>query len=146
MESLATGAIRPGTPGSTSRVLAIPAAAPETAHDHFRARLSFETDASDVYTDQQNGAAGFLLVDTRAHADYEAEHLPGAFSLPHSEMSAETTRGLPRDVLLVTYCWGPGCNAATKGALRLASLGFPVKEMIGGLEYWKREGYPTVSS
>jgi rhodanese-related sulfurtransferase len=45
--------------------------------------------------------------------------------------------------VLVVYCWGPGCNAATKAAAKLASLGFQVKEMIGGLEYWRREGYPV---
>jgi rhodanese-related sulfurtransferase len=45
--------------------------------------------------------------------------------------------------VVVTYCWGPGCNAATKGAARLAALGFRVKEMIGGIEYWRREGHPV---
>jgi rhodanese-related sulfurtransferase len=45
--------------------------------------------------------------------------------------------------LLVTYCWGPACNAATKGAERLSRYGRPVKEMIGGLEYWIREGHAT---
>ena len=39
-------------------------------------------------------------------------------------------------------CWDPGCNAGAKGAERLAALGFRVKEMIGGFEYWKRNGYP----
>jgi rhodanese-related sulfurtransferase len=38
---------------------------------------------------------------------------------------------------------GPGCNGSTRAAARLAALGFQVKELIGGLEYWKREGYPT---
>jgi rhodanese-related sulfurtransferase len=45
-------------------------------------------------------------------------------------------------VPIVTYCWGPGCNSSTKAALKLASLGFKVKEMIGGLEYWRHEGLP----
>jgi rhodanese-related sulfurtransferase len=42
------------------------------------------------------------------------------------------------------YCWGPGCNGATKAAMQLSALGFPVKEMIGGMEYWaERERYPV---
>jgi hypothetical protein len=45
--------------------------------------------------------------------------------------------------LVVVYCWSPGCNGSTKGAARLASLGVQVKEMIGGLEYWLREGHDT---
>ena len=47
---------------------------------------------------------------------------------------------LPKDKVMVTYCWGPGCNSSTKGALRLAALGFRVKELIGGLEYWIKGG------
>ena len=47
------------------------------------------------------------------------------------------------DAPLVVYCWGPGCNGATKLAHELAALGRPVKEMIGGFEYWAREGHPV---
>ncbi|MDQ0936027.1 3-mercaptopyruvate sulfurtransferase SseA [Streptomyces turgidiscabies] len=42
---------------------------------------------------------------------------------------------------MVTYCWGPGCNGATRAALALAQLGYQVKEMLGGFEYWAREGF-----
>jgi len=45
--------------------------------------------------------------------------------------------------LIVTYCDGIGCNASTKGALDMAKLGFNVKELIGGLDWWKRDGHPT---
>jgi rhodanese-related sulfurtransferase len=55
-------------------------------------------------------------------------------------MNAETTAHLPKDKVMVTYCWHLGCNASTKGALKLASLGFRVKELVGGLEYFIREG------
>jgi hypothetical protein len=46
---------------------------------------------------------------------------------------------------VVTYCWGPGCNGATRAALAFARLGYSVKEMLGGYEYWVREGFDTVS-
>jgi rhodanese-related sulfurtransferase len=67
-------------------------------------------------------------------------------SLPHSTISVEATASLPKDTLIVTYCWGPGCNAATKGAAKLAALGFTVKEMIGGIHAWKDEGYAVEES
>ncbi len=41
----------------------------------------------------------------------------------------------------MTYCWGPGCNGATRAALALSRLGFAVREMLGGIEYWTREGF-----
>jgi hypothetical protein len=53
---------------------------------------------------------------------------------------------IPLDTPVVVYCWGPGCNGAHKGALNFALLGYQVKEMIGGFEYWSREGYQVVDS
>jgi 3-mercaptopyruvate sulfurtransferase SseA len=44
---------------------------------------------------------------------------------------------------VVTYCWGPGCDGASRAALALARLGYRVKEMLGGIEYWIREGFPV---
>ena len=58
-------------------------------------------------------------------------------------MQTETTRNLDQDALYVVYCDGIGCNASTRGALKLARLGFKVKELIGGIEWWKVDGYTT---
>jgi rhodanese-related sulfurtransferase len=58
-------------------------------------------------------------------------------------MSAESTARIDRGSLVVTYCDGIGCNASTKGALKMAELGFRTRELIGGLEWWKRDGHPT---
>jgi rhodanese-related sulfurtransferase len=128
------------TNANFSFVLETPAASPEAAQAHFLSRLSVETDPWDVKTDMERGRADFVVLDTRSREDYEARHIAGAISLPHRTMNAETTAHLPKDKVMVTYCWGPGCNSSTKGALRLASLGFRVKELIGGLEYWIKEG------
>lgn len=109
----------------------------------YRAKLAFEIDSWDVVDRQQQGEA-LLLVDGRSPAAYAAETLPGAINLPHRTINADTTAQLPRDVLLVTFCDGIGCNASTKTALKLAELGFTVKELQGGVDWWKRDGYPTV--
>jgi rhodanese-related sulfurtransferase len=71
--------------------------------------------------------------------------VPGAISLPYREIDAAAVSDFSGDDVVVTYCWGPGCNASTKAALRFANLGFRVKEMIGGIEYWRREGYPLAA-
>jgi rhodanese-related sulfurtransferase len=124
---------------ATSRVAADAPADPVTALEHFAGRLAFECDPADVAADLRAGAGPFVLIDCRSRAAYAYAHLPGAISLPHAEIEAAA---LPPGELLVTYCWGPGCNAATRGARRIAALGRPVKEMIGGFEYWVREGWP----
>ena len=128
-----------------SLVLQHPAADPLKAGKHFLARLSVETDPSDVHHDLQNGIAGFVVVDVRGADAFAKGHLPKAVSLPHRTISSETTAGLPQDKVLVVYGWGPHCNAAQKAGAKLAALGFRVKEMLGGFKYWQSEGYPVVS-
>jgi rhodanese-related sulfurtransferase len=124
-----------------SSVLAVPAADAADAQAYFARKLACETDPADVWDDLQRGVADFLLVDTRSAEAYVAGHLPGAISLPHRQITPATVAALPLGKLLVTYCWSPACNAGTKGARKLAALGLPVKEMVGGYEYWLKEGY-----
>jgi rhodanese-related sulfurtransferase len=123
-----------------SLVLEVPPAEPQDASRHFASKLAFETDPSDVMLDLQRGQNSFIIVDVRGEEDFEECHVEGAIHFPYRQMNAETVTRLPKDKAIVVYCWGPGCNASTKAALRLSSFGFRVKEMIGGLEYWKREG------
>lgn len=126
-----------------SLVLQTPTATAELAARHFLAKLTVETDVSDVWNDLQNGVTGFQVVDVRSEKAYLECHVPGALHLPHPTISPETTAALDRDKLIVVYCWSQACNGATKGAAKLAALGFCVKEMLGGIEYWRREGHPV---
>lgn len=128
----------------TSYVLDPPAASPDVAHRHFAARLSVECDAWDVYEDRRRGRAegAFVVVDTRTAPGYHDMHIPGALLLPSRAIDEASVAPL-RGKVAVVYAWGTGCNAATKAAARLAALGIAVKEMIGGLESWVRNGYPV---
>jgi rhodanese-related sulfurtransferase len=112
---------------------------------HFRDKLAFETDAWDL-NEMLREQANVVIVDARNDAAYAQEHIPRAINLPHRKMNVESTRHLDRTALYVTYCDGIGCNASTKGALKLAEFGFQVKELIGGIDWWKRDGYPTEST
>jgi rhodanese-related sulfurtransferase len=125
-----------------SSVNAVPAADPALAADHFAARLAFETDPADLAGDLYHEVGDVVVVDVRSAAAYAERHLPGARHLPWRRIDEETTAGLDRGATYVTYGDGPGCNASTKGALAFARLGFAVKELIGGIEYWRREGHP----
>jgi rhodanese-related sulfurtransferase len=110
---------------------------------HFAGRLAFETDVSDVAAEVGAGTAGWVLIDSRSQESWDQGHVPGAIHLPTREIASRATDVVPAGVRVVTYCWGPGCNGATRAALEFAKLGYPVKEMIGGFEYWAREGLPV---
>ncbi|WP_411349011.1 rhodanese-like domain-containing protein [Paenibacillus sp. WLX2291] len=123
-----------------SAVLEVPALLPEQAYHYWNMRLSCETDVSDVAADLEKGNAPFKLLDVRSEADYEKAHVAGAISLPGRQINEQTTADWDREQVVIVYCWGPACNGATKAAAKLAQLGFQVKEMLGGIEYWRLEG------
>jgi len=127
---------------AVSPVTEIPALAPERAFAFFAERLGCQADPADVWYAMRDGRQDFTVVDVRVEGAHRKTHLPGAISLPLADITAERVAALPSG-LLVVYCWGPACNGSTKGAMRLAALGREVKEMIGGFEYYVREGYPV---
>jgi rhodanese-related sulfurtransferase len=106
----------------------------------FADKLRFETDPSDVHAALEAGDSDLILVDTRARAAWDQGHIPGAIHMPTATIPDRARTVIPPGKFVVTYCWGPGCNGSTRAALALADLGYSVKEMIGGFEYWAREG------
>ena len=128
-----------------SLVLQVPAAEPAEAEAHFLDQLSFETDPSDVHTDLERGITLFRVVDCRSPEDYATGHVPGAQSMPYRLISHESTARLDKALTYVVYDAGLFDNAATKTCLRMAALGFRVKEMIGGVHGWTGEGYPLAT-
>jgi rhodanese-related sulfurtransferase len=117
----------------------------DIALEHFSRRLEVETDVSDVAAAMAASEHDFVLVDARSRESYDAGHLPGAISLPHATIDEAAVAALPEGQL-VAYCWGPACNGAVKACRRLAQLGRPAKEMLGGYEYWVRDGHPVEPS
>lgn len=107
----------------------------------FGAELRFRTDVSDVHAAMHRSDPGLILVDSRGAAAWAQGRIPGAVHLPTAEIAARAPLELDRRVPVVMYCWGPGCNGATRAALAFARLGFDVREMQGGIEYWIREGF-----
>jgi rhodanese-related sulfurtransferase len=61
-------------------------------------------------------------------------------------MTIESTERLDRRKVYVIYCDGIGCNASTKGVYKLSLLGFRAKELLGGLDWWRRDGHPVATS
>jgi rhodanese-related sulfurtransferase len=125
----------------TSAVSAVPAAPSDRAAAHFGTAFEYETDCADVHEAMSGGQPDFVLLDMRGPAQYAQGHVPGALSLPQGKIVEAKLKDYPMETLFVVYCAGPHCNGAHRGALRLASLGRPVKLMIGGVTGWLDEGY-----
>lgn len=110
--------------------------------DFYQAKLQYETDSWDLYESLRKGN-DVVVIDARSPEAFTEERIPSAVNIPHRTMSEQSTAQLDKDKIYVVYCDGIGCNASTKGALNLCRLGFQVKELLGGLDWWKRDGYAT---
>jgi len=113
------------------------------ALEHFAAKLRYETDPSDVAAAQGAGER-FVLIDTRGHAAWHQGRAVGAVHMPTAEIAERAASEIAPGTPVVVYCWGPGCNGSTKAAVQFSRLGYEVREMIGGFEYWAREGLAVV--
>lgn len=110
--------------------------------NHYQKKLAYEMDSWDLYVAIQEEQS-IVIVDGRSSSAFEKEHIPSSINLPHRGICVNSTDHLDKNKLYICYCDGIGCNASTKTALKLLTLGFQVKELIGGLDWWKRDGYST---
>lgn len=129
-----------------SAVLEFAAPEPHETSSVMSDKLRFHTDSWDLAVDLKAAHPDIVVVDVRSSNSYAKEHIPGAINFPHREMTLESTKKLDRSKIYVVYCDGIGCNGSTKGAYKLSHLGFRVKELLGGLDWWRRDGHPLIAS
>ena len=109
---------------------------------YYQKKLQYEIDSWDLnkaLSENEN----IIVIDTRSEEAYAKEHIATAINIPHKSITASNTSELDKAALYVTYCDGIGCNGSTKGALNMTKLGFSVKELLGGIAWWIRDGHET---
>ena len=117
----------------------------DKAVQYFTDRLNFETNTFGVQNIVDGKVSNRTIIDVRSAKAYAEGHIPGAINIPAEKYddfdgSQIEFPGLSKDKINVLYCYVPGCNLAQKAAKKFASLGYPVKEMMGGFKAWKDEG------
>ena len=112
---------------------------------YYSDKLAYEIDSWDLQVALDAGE-NITVIDARSSEAFQREHIPAAINIPHRTMTAESTGHIDKSALVVIYCDGIGCNGSTKGALNMLKLGFRVKELMGGLDWWKRDGHKTHGS
>ncbi len=85
-------------------------------------------------------AGDIVVLDVRPPVEYEAGHIPGARSVPVSEL--RRLRSLAKDTEIVAYCRGPYCVYADEAVRQLRRRGFAAKRLEDGYPEWKRAGLP----
>lgn len=97
----------------------------------------------------------FFLLDVRTPAEYNAEHIEGATliplknlptttpQLPPEELLAQRLCEVPKDKPILVYC-KMGTRSDNARDLLVDSGYRHVYNLVGGIDTWKAEGYPTV--
>lgn len=85
-----------------------------------------------------------VVLDVRPGGEYKAGHLPGARSVPITELAGEL-RSLPKDAEVVAYCRGPYCIYADEAVRELRRRGWRARRLQDGFPEWRRAGLPVAA-
>ncbi len=96
-----------------------------------------EVDAGELLRRVRNGDV--TILDVRPAEEYRAGHIPGALSVPLSELK-KRLRELPKSRDVVAYCRGPYCVMAVEAVGLLREKGFHAHRMEAGVVEWRALG------
>ncbi|TAP44608.1 metalloregulator ArsR/SmtB family transcription factor [Arthrobacter sp. S39] len=82
-----------------------------------------------------------VVLDVRPQPEYDAGHIPGALSLPVSDLKSRL-REVPQGGEIVAYCRGPYCLYADEAVQMLTDEGRRAARLEEGFPEWKAEGLP----
>ena len=117
----------------------------KTAVNFFEEKLKYEIDPYSVRRIVDAKDSKCLIVDVRDKNTYKKGHVPTAINVPSHEID-ENIKKLPKNKILILYCYHVVCFAAPKAALKLAKKGWNVMEMVGGFDEWQKHGHPVEKS
>jgi rhodanese-related sulfurtransferase len=88
--------------------------------------------------------AGAQVVEVLPEPDYREEHLPGAVSIPLTDLTADAIACLDPRAPTVVYCYDTQCDLSGRGTARLVHLGFTdVHDYTGSKTAWLAMGWPA---
>ena len=109
--------------------------------DYFEARDQLEPVTRDQLLARADDSS-ILVLDVRPTEEYAAGHIPGAISIPLTELETRLA-DLPPGAEIVAYCRGPYCVLAPQALGLLRRHGFTARRLQDGLPEWRRAGLPV---
>lgn len=111
------------------------------AYEHYWNEIAYLSNPFQVNALIKGQDDSTLIVDLRSEEVFKVGHIPGAINFP-PEKWGELDR-LPKNKILILYCYNATCFLAKNAALHFIKSGFKAKEMIGGWQTWVDQGYPV---
>lgn len=115
------------------------------ARDFFQEKISFLVSPFELKNRIKDYIQDINIVDVRDYDDYIDGHIPFAVHVPFADFENHLVM-FEKDKLNIVYCESEFCSLACKSAYLLASKGYPVRVLIGGMRVWKKLGYDVVKT
>lgn len=111
--------------------------------DYFKARTEATLSPMEVMGIRKDNPESIVVVDVRnAPPEKMGAKIAGALHIPQSTLASRLSE-LPKDKLIVVYCWETWCNLASHAAITLLENGYDAVELIGGIGAWNTMNFPT---
>jgi rhodanese-related sulfurtransferase len=110
--------------------------------EYLKAKIETEISPDELKLATDFDPATIYLIDVRERAAFEREHVRGAVTIPLAHLG-EWIESLPRGKPLVAYGWDMTCKLALQAALEMTLAGYPARVLAGGIDEWKRKGFPV---
>ena len=83
-----------------------------------------------------------VILDTRPASEYIAGHIPGALSIPVTDLQRRL-KELTKSREYVAYCRGPYCIYADRAVEVLRANGRRARRLVEGFPEWRSAGFPV---
>lgn len=99
----------------------------------------------DLMQYKKQNPTDYIVVDVRnAPPHLKKTKIAGAIDIPLTVL-AENLDKLPKDKLIIVYCWDVWCHMGKKASIMLLKEGYDVKELSGGISAWNELNLPVDS-
>jgi rhodanese-related sulfurtransferase len=113
--------------------------------DFFKAKLEATISPMEFMKRNKANPNAMVVVDVRnGSPKMKGSIIVGALQIPQNEIANRLSE-LPKDKIIVVYCWDVFCSLAAKAAITLLENGFDVMELSGGIAAWNKMKFPTQS-
>ncbi|MFJ7951441.1 rhodanese-like domain-containing protein [Lysinibacillus sp. NPDC096418] len=114
-----------------------------TQLEYFKSRIEATFSPMDYMQESKQNKDEYVLLDVRnGPPTLKKEKIQGAIEIPLLALENRLSE-LPKEKVIVLYCWDVWCSTAAKAALILLEKGFKVKELSGGIAAWKTMNFPV---
>lgn len=113
------------------------------ARDYFLDQIAYTIGPDRLMKLKEKYINEFNLFDIRDYEDYLKGHIPYATHIPFKQFEDQLVK-FSKDKVNIIYSYSLLCQRSKKAAYFLTDKGYPVMELVGGFNGWKKRDFEIV--